>query len=68
MLIAAGKTNKIINIKKGQFLSPYDMPNIIEKIISTNNEKIISLTERGTSFGYNNLVSDFRSLRNYEKI
>ena len=61
LLIAAGKTNKIINVKKGQFLSPHDMPNIIEKILTTNNEKII-LTERGVSFGYNNLVSDFRSI------
>ena len=67
LLIAAAKTNKIINIKKGQFLSPYDMPNIIEKIISTNNEKII-LTERGVSFGYNNLVSDFRSLEIMKKL
>ena len=61
LLIAAGKTKKIINVKKGQFLSPYDMPNIIEKILTTNNKKII-LTERGVSFGYNNLVSDFRSI------
>ena len=67
LLIAAAKTKKIINIKKGQFLSPYDMPNIIEKIISTNNEKII-LTERGVSFGYNNLVSDFRSLEIMKKL
>jgi 2-dehydro-3-deoxyphosphooctonate aldolase (KDO 8-P synthase) len=66
LLIAAGKTNKIINVKKGQFLSPYDMPNIIDKIISTNNDKIM-LTERGTSFGYNNLVSDFRSLEIMKK-
>ena len=61
LLIAAAKTNKIINVKKGQFLSPYEMPNIVEKIITTNNEKIL-LTERGVSFGYNNLVSDFRSI------
>ena len=61
LLIAAGNTKKIINVKKGQFLSPYDIPNIIEKIISTKNENIL-LTERGTSFGYNNLISDFRSL------
>lgn len=61
LLIAAGKTNKIINVKKGQFLSPNDMPNIIEKIKETKNDKIM-LTERGVSFGYNNLVSDFRSL------
>ena len=61
LLIAAGKTNKIVNVKKGQFLSPHDMKNIIDKILSTGNNKIM-LTERGTSFGYNNLVSDFRSL------
>lgn len=61
LLIAAGKSKKIINVKKGQFLSPYDMPNIIEKILTTDNEKII-LTERGVSFGYNNLISDFKSI------
>jgi len=61
LLIAAGKTNKVINIKKGQFLSPYDMPNVIGKIIQTKNDNII-ITERGVSFGYNNLVSDFRSI------
>ena len=61
LLIAAGNTKKIINVKKGQFLSPYDIPNIVEKIKSTKNENIL-ITERGTSFGYNNLISDFRSL------
>ena len=61
LLIAAGNTKKIVNVKKGQFLSPYDIPNIIEKIKSTKNENIL-ITERGTSFGYNNLISDFRSL------
>ncbi len=61
LLVAAGNTKKIINVKKGQFLSPHDIPNIIEKIKSTNNENIM-ITERGTSFGYNNLVNDFRSL------
>ena len=61
LLIAAGNTNKVVNVKKGQFLSPNDMPNIIKKIESTHNAKIL-LTERGVSFGYNNLVSDFRSL------
>ena len=66
LLIAASKTKKIINVKKGQFLSPYDMPNIIEKIKSTNNDNIL-ITERGTSFGYNNLVSDFRSLEIMKK-
>ena len=61
LLISAGRTNKIINIKKGQFLSPYDMQNVIDKVLVTKNENII-LTERGVSFGYNNLVSDFRSI------
>lgn len=61
LLISAAKTKKIINVKKGQFLSPYDMPNILEKIINEKNFNIL-LTERGVSFGYNNLVSDFRSV------
>ena len=61
LLIAAGKSQKIINVKKGQFLSPHDMTNVIDKILTTNNQKII-LTERGASFGYNTLVSDFRSI------
>ncbi len=60
MLIAAGKSGRIVNIKKGQFLSPWDIKNVIEKVKSTGNEKII-ITERGFSFGYNNLVVDFRS-------
>ena len=66
LLISAAKTNKIINVKKGQFLSPNDMQNIIDKIITTKNENIM-LTERGVSFGYNNLVSDFRSLHIMKK-
>jgi 2-dehydro-3-deoxyphosphooctonate aldolase (KDO 8-P synthase) len=57
----AAKTGKVINIKKGQFLAPWDMPPIIKKIESAGNNKII-ITERGASFGYNNLVTDFRSL------
>ena len=61
LLIAAGKTGKNVNVKKGQFLSPYDIPNIIEKIKSTKNDNIL-ITERGTSFGYNNLINDFRSI------
>ncbi len=60
MIVEAGKTGKPVNVKKGQFLAPWDVKNIIEKIKSTGNEKII-ITERGTSFGYNNLVVDFRS-------
>ena len=61
LLIAAGKSQKIINVKKGQFLSPHEMTNVIDKILTTNNQKIM-LTERGASFGYNSLVSDFRSI------
>jgi len=60
LLIAAGKTGRIINIKKGQFLSPWDIGNVAEKVASTGNTKII-LTERGVSFGYQNLVVDMRS-------
>ena len=61
MLLEAAKTGKIINVKKGQFLAPWDTRFIAEKIRSAGNNKII-LTERGVSFGYNNLVVDFRSL------
>ena len=66
LLTAAGNTKKIVNVKKGQFLSPHDMINIIEKILDTGNENIL-LTERGVSFGYNNLVSDFRSVEIMKK-
>lgn len=62
LLIEAGKTKKIINVKKGQFVDPYSMTYAVKKIESTGNKRIM-LTERGTSFGYNNLVSDFRSLQ-----
>ena len=61
LLISASKTNKIINVKKGQFLSPYEVPNIFKKIESAGNHNIM-ITERGTSFGYNNLINDFKSL------
>ena len=61
LLISAAQTNKIINVKKGQFLSPYEVPNIYKKIESAGNSKIM-ITERGTSFGYNNLINDFKSL------
>lgn len=61
LLVEAGKTGKPINVKKGQFLAPWDMAHVAEKITSTGNEQIL-ITERGTSFGYNNLVSDIRSL------
>jgi 2-dehydro-3-deoxyphosphooctonate aldolase (KDO 8-P synthase) len=60
LLIAAGKTGRIVNVKKGQFLSPWEMANVVEKVASTGNTQII-LTERGTSFGYQNLVVDMRS-------
>jgi 2-dehydro-3-deoxyphosphooctonate aldolase (KDO 8-P synthase) len=61
LLIAAGRTGRVVNIKKAQFLSPWDMRNALDKVLSTGNEKVL-LTERGTSFGYQNLVVDFRSL------
>jgi 2-dehydro-3-deoxyphosphooctonate aldolase (KDO 8-P synthase) len=61
IVVAAGKTGKIVNVKKGQFLAPWDMGNVIKKIESTGNKKII-VTDRGVSFGYNNLVSDLKSL------
>ena len=61
MLIAAAETQKIVNIKKGQFLAPWDMLNVIKKVSENGNNKIL-LTERGTSFGYNTLVSDMRSI------
>jgi len=61
LLITAAETNKPINVKKGQFMAPWDMVHVVEKIASTGNRKVL-LTERGTTFGYNNLVVDFRSL------
>ncbi len=61
LLVAAGETGRTINVKKGQFLAPWDMANVAAKIAGTGNENIL-LTERGASFGYNTLVSDFRSL------
>lgn len=61
LLLAAGETGAVINVKKGQFLAPWDMPNVIAKIESTGNKRIL-LTERGSSFGYNTLVADMRSL------
>ena len=61
LLLAAGKTGRAINVKKGQFLAPWDMQNVADKIASTGNDRIL-LCDRGTSFGYNTLVSDFRGL------
>lgn len=62
LLLEAGRTNRVINVKKGQFLAPWDMRYAVDKITSTGNNQII-LTERGTSFGYQNLVVDFRGLK-----
>lgn len=61
LIAAAAQTGRVINVKKGQFMAPWDMKNVVEKIESLGNQKII-LTDRGTSFGYNNLVCDMRSL------
>ncbi|HRK41711.1 MAG TPA: 3-deoxy-8-phosphooctulonate synthase [Gemmobacter sp.] len=61
LLLAAGQTGAVVNIKKGQFLAPWDMGNVADKVASTGNENIL-LTERGVSFGYNTLVADMRSL------
>ena len=61
LLVAAAKTNKIVNIKKGQFLAPWDMINVTKKISDSGNNNIL-VTERGASFGYNTLVSDMRSI------
>jgi 2-dehydro-3-deoxyphosphooctonate aldolase (KDO 8-P synthase) len=66
LLVAAGKTGRVINIKKPQFVSPADMNNAVEKVASTGNTKII-LTERGSSFGYQNLVVDFRGIPQMKK-
>ena len=61
LLYAAAETNKIINVKKGQFLAPWDMKNVLNKIVDYGNNQVL-LTERGTSFGYNTLVSDMRAI------
>jgi 2-dehydro-3-deoxyphosphooctonate aldolase (KDO 8-P synthase) len=61
LLLAAGETGAVINVKKGQFLAPWDMPNVVAKIESTGNRRIL-VTDRGTSFGYNTLVADMRAL------
>lgn len=67
LLIAAGKTGRIVNIKKAQFLSPWDIGNVVEKVASTGNKNVI-LTERGASFGYQNLVVDMRSFPIMQKL
>ena len=61
LLVAAANTGKVVNVKKGQFLAPWDMPNVVEKITDCGNRNVL-LTERGVSFGYNRLVSDMRGL------
>ena len=61
LLLAAARTGRVVNVKKGQFLAPWDMANIVQKIETTGNHRLL-LTERGASFGYNNLVTDFRAL------
>ena len=61
LLIAAGKTGRVINVKKGQFLAPWEMGNVVEKVVSTGNPNVM-LCERGTFFGYNTLVNDFRAI------
>ena len=61
LLIAAAKTGKVVNVKKGQFLAPWDMANVVEKITGAGNTNVL-VTERGVSFGYNTLVSDMRAL------
>jgi 2-dehydro-3-deoxyphosphooctonate aldolase (KDO 8-P synthase) len=61
LLVEAGRSGKAVNVKKGQFMAPWDMHNVVAKVRSTGNDNIL-LTERGTSFGYNRLVTDFRGL------
>ncbi|HET7912516.1 MAG TPA: 3-deoxy-8-phosphooctulonate synthase, partial [Pseudolabrys sp.] len=61
LLVAAAKTGKAVNVKKGQFLAPWDMPNVVEKITGAGNRNVL-VTERGVSFGYNTLVSDMRAI------
>ena len=67
LLVAAGKTGRVVNVKKPQFAAPQDMANVVEKIMSTGNTKII-LTERGSSFGYQNLVVDMRGIPMMKKL
>lgn len=67
LILAAGRTGAVINVKKGQFMAPWDMENVVSKILETGNEKII-LIDRGTTFGYNNLVSDMRAIPIMQKL
>jgi len=61
LLVAGAETGKVVNVKKGQFLAPWDVPNIASKVLSSGNQRLL-ITERGSTFGYNNLVADMRSL------
>lgn len=67
LLVAAAKTGAVVNVKKGQFMAPWDMKNVVAKLRKAGNDRIL-LTERGASFGYNNLVVDFRSLEIMKKL
>jgi 2-dehydro-3-deoxyphosphooctonate aldolase (KDO 8-P synthase) len=67
LVTAAGKSKAVINVKKGQFMAPWDMQNVIDKLVAAGNEEIL-LTDRGTSFGYNNLVSDMRAIPIMQKM
>jgi len=67
LLVAAAKTGRVVNVKKGQFLAPWDMANVVEKVIGAGNGNVL-LTERGVSFGYNTLISDMRALPVLAKI
>jgi|SRR5450759_3126763 2-dehydro-3-deoxyphosphooctonate aldolase (KDO 8-P synthase) len=67
LLIAAGRTGRVVNIKKGQFVAPQDMRHAVDKVVSTGNDKVV-LTERGSSFGYNNLVVDMRGIAIMRKL
>ncbi len=67
LILAAGRTKAAVNVKKGQFLAPWDMQNVVDKLLSCGNDRIL-LTDRGTSFGYNNLVSDFRAIPIMQKL
>lgn len=67
LVVAAAETGAVINVKKGQFMAPWDMGNVVQKIVSTGNKKII-LTDRGATFGYNNLVSDMRCIPIMQKL
>ena len=67
LVAAVGRTKAAVNVKKGQFLAPWDMKNVVDKLLFCGDERIL-LTDRGTSFGYNNLVSDFRSIPIMQKL